>query len=133
MKNISQLFFIIVTLFFATTVLADTYTFDPNHTYILWHADHFGFSKLSGKWMASGTLNLNQKNPANSQVKVTINIAELATAIKELDDHLKGKLFFDVEKYPAATFVSDKVILTGSDTAKVQGTLTVHGVSKPIT
>ncbi|SRR5579883_1419113 len=133
MKKISQWLVVILTLFFSVSLFAEDYTFDPNHTYVLWHANHFGFSELSGKWLASGTLKIDEKNPENSQVNVTIKVAGLSTAIKELDNHLKGILFFNVKKYPDATFVSDKVTVTGDNTAKVHGTLTVHGVSKPIT
>ena len=46
---------------------------------------------------------------------------------------LAFKDFFDVNKYPTATFVSDHVNLTGNNTADVQGILTVHGISRPIT
>jgi filamentous hemagglutinin family protein len=55
------------------------------------------------------------------------------TGIPELDDHLRKDVFFDVKKFPTATFVSNKVVVTGKDAAKVSGILTVHGVSKPIT
>jgi polyisoprenoid-binding protein YceI len=112
---------------------ADVYTIDPTHTYVQWRISHFGFSNPSGKWMASGTLNLDEKKPQDSKVDITIRTADLSTGLKELDEHLQGKSFFDVTKYPTATFVSDKVILKGKDKALVQGILTLHGVSKPIT
>lgn len=38
-----------------------------------------------------------------------------------------------MKKYPTAQFVSDKVELTGKNTAKVTGMLTVRGISKPVT
>jgi len=117
----------------ATTQAAETYTLDPSHTYVLWHISHFGFSNPSGKWFANGTLLLDEANPQNSKVNVTINMASIDSGIKELDDHLKGKLFFDVAKYPTATFVSNKVTLTGKNTAKVNGILTLRGIAKPIT
>lgn len=110
----------------------ENYQFDPNHTFVLWHVNHFNFSNLTGKWLAEGNLMLDDKNPAKSTVKVTIKMAELSTGIPKLDEHLKGADFFDVEKYPTATFESTKVVVSGK-TAKVTGTLTLHGVSKPIT
>lgn len=113
---------------------ADTYTLDPNHTSVLWHANHFGFSYPSGKWMvAEGKLILDKEKPQNSKVNAVIHVADLVTGIPELDKHLKGPLFFAVEKFPQATFVSDKVTLTGKDKAQVHGMLTVHGVTKPVT
>lgn len=113
---------------------ADTYTIDPNHSHVLWHISHFGFSNPSGKWMVTkGTLTLDKEKPQDSRVNVTIQVKDIITGIPELDKHLKGDLFFDVKKFPTATFVSDKVDVTGKTTAKVHGTLTVRGVSKPVT
>src|SRR3990167_5258464 len=119
--------------FTSSALAAETYTIDPNHTYVLWHIKHFGFSTQAGKWYASGALVLDKDKPANSKVNAVINVADFATGHAELDKHLKGKLFFDTEKYPTATFVDRKVDVTGEKTANVHGVLTLHGVSKPVT
>ena len=112
---------------------ADTYKFDPTHTAIVFHINHFGFSNPSGKFMnVDGTLVLDQKDPAASKVNVTIPIAALDTDVPALDAKLKEKDFFDATAYPTANFVSTKVEVTGKDTAIVHGTLTLHGVSKPV-
>ncbi|MCD6034713.1 MAG: yceI 1 [Rickettsiales bacterium] len=110
----------------------ETYNFDPMHTNITWHANHFGFSNPSGKFAQSeGTLILDEEKPENSKVNVTIKPASVFTGIEKFDTHLKSKDFFDVEKFPSATFVSDKVEVTGKDAAKVHGTLTLLGIAKP--
>lgn len=110
-----------------------TYTFDPNHTFVQWQVTHLGFSHITGKWLAQGTLELDEKNPQNSKVNVSIDMSGLSTGIAKLDEHLKGKDFFDVPTFPTATFVSDKVTVTGKDTADVHGNLTIHGITKPAT
>lgn len=128
-------FFITVSFFLSFSISAQTataYSFDPNHSYVLWHISHFGFSNPSGKWFVTGTLILDQAHPQNSKVNATINIADIVTGIKELDDHLKGQIFFDVAQFPTATFVSDKINVTSKTTAKVHGMLTLHGVTKPV-
>jgi polyisoprenoid-binding protein YceI len=118
----------------STPILAqETYTLDPMHTYVLWHIDHFGFSKPSGKWMADGTLSLDKEKMQDSKVNVTIKLDDLVTGIPKLDAHLKSKDFLDVAQFPTATFVSDKVDSEDNQKAKVQGKLTVHGVTKPVT
>ncbi|QRN03829.1 hypothetical protein GH742_08045 [Legionella sp. MW5194] len=106
---------------------------DDQHSYVLWRIQHLGFSTQSGKWYVKGSLLLDKDNPQNSKVEATIDVANFVTGIPELDKHLGDKLFFDVKQYPTAQFVSDKVELTGKNTAKVTGTLTVRGVSKPVT
>jgi len=112
---------------------ADTYKLDPTHTAIVFHINHFGFSNPSGKFMnVDGAVVLDQQNPAASKLNVTIPIATIDTDVPKLDEHLKSKEFFDAATYPTATFVSTKVDVTGKDTAIVHGTLTLHGISKPV-
>lgn len=121
-------------LFFnVANAAAEKYIFDPQHSYVSWQISHFGFSNPSGKWMIEGTLWLDQQKPQNSKVNATINVTNFITGIPELDKHLQGELFFDTEKYPTATFVSNKVDLLGNNKALVHGILTLHGISKPIT
>ncbi|MBA2651792.1 MAG: YceI family protein [Tatlockia sp.] len=105
---------------------------DPQHSYLLWRVDHLGFSTQSGKWYVNGTLMLDKDNPANSKVEVSVKLSELVTGIPELNKHLLGPLFFDVAKFPKATFVSNKVEVLSKTTAKVHGLLTLHGESKPL-
>lgn len=137
MKHIIKYLFIISIWFCFLTPSAqaaeETYTLDSQHTYVLWHISHFDFSKQAGKWYADGTLTLDQAKPQNSKVNATIHVSDMITGIPQLDEHLKGSLFFDTAKFPTATFVSDKVTMLGKNKAKVTGILTLHGVAKPIT
>lgn len=122
-------------LFFAClSNAAEQYTIDPNHSYVLWHISHFGFSRPSGKWIVTaGKLKLDKDKPQNSTVNVLIHVNDINTGIPELDKHLKDKPFFDVAKFPVATFVSNKVILMGKNKAEIHGTLTAHGIARQIT
>ena len=123
-----------ILFFFAWPVFAaaETFIIDPSHSYVQWSVSHFGFSNVSGKWYVNGTLALDEAKPKYSNVNITIKIGDLVTGIPKLDEHLKSDDFFNSAKFPTATFISDKIDVTGSNTAKVHGTLTVHGVSKPI-
>jgi polyisoprenoid-binding protein YceI len=132
MKRLFTLILFFSLLLIGTAEAADTYVLDPGHTYVLWRISHFGFSNPSGKWYANGTIILDETKPENSKLNVTIQTDSIDTGIPKLDEHLKSKDFFDVKQYPTATFVSDKIKMTGKDSAKVFGTLTLHGVSKPV-
>lgn len=134
-RTFSQLFYILLSglLFSAWSAqAADTFTLDPSHSYVEWHINHFGFSNPSGKWFVQGSLILDAIKPQNAKLNVTIPVADIVTGIPKLDEHLKSNEFFNTSQFPTATFVSDKVDVTGKNTAKVHGILTVHGVSKPI-
>ncbi len=112
---------------------ADTYQLDSSHSFVGWQISHFGFSSPTGKWYAEGTLVLDKDKPQDSKANIKINVEEMVTGLPELDQHLKGEQFFNTEKYPTATFVSNKVTVTGKDRADVSGLLTVRGVTKPVT
>lgn len=112
----------------------ETYKIDPGHTAVTWHASHFGYSSPAGKFMnIEGSIVIDQDAPQNSHVSVTIPVDKVNTGLEKFDEHLKSADFFDVAKYPTATFKSSKVELTGENTAKVMGDLTLHGVTKPVT
>jgi polyisoprenoid-binding protein YceI len=112
---------------------ADLYRFDPNHTSINFSANHFGFSNPSGKFTdIEGTLTLDENNPQNSSVEVTIKTAAIVTGLDKFDEHLKSRDFLYVEQFPTAKFVSTAVIPSGKNSAKVQGKLSLLGFTKPV-
>lgn len=118
--------------FTAPAYAADTYSFDPHHTSVIWSATHFGKSAPHGIFSnIEGTLVLDEAAPEKSTVEVKIPTGMIATGIAKFDDHLKGADFFNVGKFPDATFKSTKVEKTGDKTAKVTGDLTILGVTKP--
>lgn len=134
MRNVFISMAAIFTMTAAPTVFAlDHYIIDPSHTFVNWQVSHFGYSSPTGKWYATGTLDLDKDKPQDSKVNVTIDVASMVTGISKLDEHLRSEEFFDTAKYPTATFVSDKVTLTGKESANVEGMLTVRGITKPVT
>lgn len=113
---------------------AERYTLDPSHTNVVWKTSHFGFSSPSGKFTnIEGDFVLDENNPENSYVSVKIYPSSILTGIEKFDAHLKSADFFNVEKYGTATFKSTRVEMTGSDTAKIHGELTLLGVTNPVT
>ncbi len=125
--------FFVVLFFTVSANAADIYKFDPNHSTVSWSASHFGFSNPSGKFTdLEGSINLDEKNPQNSSVDVTIKIASLTTGIAKFDSHLKSSDFFNLEKYQTAKFVSTGVRVIGKDFAKVSGNLTICGITQSV-
>lgn len=136
MKQIIFKAILLATMFFAiitAQAAPKSYILDPTHTYVEFHINHFGFSNPSGKWMAQGKLELDDTKIQNSSVNVTIDVAKVSTGNPELDKHLIGAEFFDTTKFPTATFVSHSINRSGKESAIINGTLTVHGISKPVT
>jgi polyisoprenoid-binding protein YceI len=81
-----------------------------------------------------GTIGLVNGDPLMSAVQVNIDLASLSTDSDKLSGHLKSADFFDVAKFPKATFNSS-TIRPGStpSTYNVTGKLNLHGVTKPLT
>ncbi|MFX0095986.1 MAG: YceI family protein, partial [Candidatus Hodarchaeota archaeon] len=72
-----------------------------------------------------------EKDLSKSSVKATIKTASINTDNKQRDEHLRSADFFDAEKYPEITFVSDEIKKKGGQYV-AKGTLTIRGVSKEI-
>jgi polyisoprenoid-binding protein YceI len=83
----------------------------------------------------TGTVSLVDGAPEKSSVNVDIETASLKVDPDRLAGHLKSPDFFDVQKYPKATFVSTQVKAGGEKGAShtITGNLTLHGVTKSIT
>jgi polyisoprenoid-binding protein YceI len=115
------------------SVQAGTYAVEPSHARVLFAVDHMGTSTWYGDFTrASGTLKLDPKNPAASQLEVSVPTASVSTTNTVLDGELKAADWLDAAKYPAMTFRSTKVTVTGPGRATVAGELTLHGVTKPV-
>jgi polyisoprenoid-binding protein YceI len=114
--------------------VAGVYQVDPDHTQVVFTIGHLGFSEYTGMFThPTGTLTLDPKNPAADKVDVSFPIAKVLTTSPELDKHLQTADFFDAAKYPTGRFVSTKVTATGDGSATIDGNLTLHGVTKPVT
>jgi polyisoprenoid-binding protein YceI len=115
-------------------VKAGTYKVEPRHTQVSFSISHFGITDFSGFFSgASGTLQLDSSAASASELEVSIPVSSVLTTVPLLDDQLKNEQWFDVTKYPNATFTSTSVIPIGKDGAAITGDLTLHGVTKPIT
>ena len=106
---------------------------DQSHSEIQFSARHMMVSKVRGvfeKW--DGTIALDPANPANTTVDITIDAASINTKDAQRDGHLRSPDFLNVEKFPSVTFKSTKVDVTGDNTAKLSGDLTIAGATKPV-
>ena len=133
MKRVLPQLLLPVSLLLASPSSAETYTFDPDHTVILFRVDHLGFSKTIGRFGEfEGEFTFSGKPAADANVKLTIEASSVDTFVPRRDQHLRSPDFFSVEEFPKISFQSTKIEPTGDATAKVTGDLTLHGVTKPV-
>lgn len=112
---------------------ATTWEIDPAHSNVEFSVRHLMVTTVKGHFQkVTGTIEIDDKNITKSTVDVTIDASSIDTQEPKRDGHLKSADFFDVAKYPTATFKSTKVEKAGNGKLKVTGDLNLHGVSKPV-
>lgn len=110
------------------------YAFDKDHTSIVFHVNHLGFSNFQGEFQQfDGTLVFDADKPQNSSVEVKVDVNSVDTDVAKLDDHLKSPDFFDANKFPSMVFKSKSIDVTGEKTGKITGDFTMLGVTKEVT
>jgi polyisoprenoid-binding protein YceI len=106
---------------------------DPVHSAIAFTVRHMVVSRTRGRFTRwSGQVRFDPANPSASSVEVTIDPASLDTGDAQRDAHLRSADFFDVEKFPTASFRSTRLEDLGGDRYRISGDLTVHGITKPV-
>jgi len=112
------------------TDLTGTWAIDPVHSSISFSVRHLVVSKVRGTF---GTFSGAVTVAADGTPSVTaeIDVASVNTGNEQRDAHLRAPDFFDVEKYPTATFVSTSVTSDG-EAYRVEGDFTLKGVTRQI-
>ncbi len=83
----------------------------------------------------AGAIDLVKNSVEGSRVTIDIETASVVTDEDALTKHLQTPDFFDVAKYPKATFTSTKIDAAnaGGATHNVTGNFELHGIKKSIT
>ena len=111
-----------------------TYQLDSAHTYPSFEADHFGgISTWRGKFDKSSGSVVIDRAAKKGTLDATIDMTSVAIGNEKLDGELKSAQFFDTEKFPTATYKGTSMKFKGDVPTEVEGELTLHGVTKPVT
>ncbi|TFI41628.1 polyisoprenoid-binding protein [Rhodococcus sp. 1R11] len=109
---------------------AGTWAIDPTHSTVGFTVRHLVVSKVRGRFQNfSGTVTV--AADGTPSVDAVIDVTSITTDNEQRDGHLKTADFFEVEKFPTATFKSTSVKADGGDFV-VTGDFTLHGVTKSI-
>lgn len=124
----------LLAVFYSYSVLSapEYYTIDRNHTFPHFAIDHMGFSTLYGRFdQTTGKLMIDRENN-NGFIDVKIAAVSITTGHNKRDDHLRSPDFLNVMEYPDIHYESTNITFIGNDKAKVDGNLTILGVTKPV-
>lgn len=110
---------------------AGSYQVDPDHSFVYFSAWHHVVGVVRGRFdKVTGAIN-SASNPADSAVNIVIDTSTISTQNTERDDDLRSPDFFDVKKFPTATYQGRGIYRSGNSWI-MDGTLTIRGVSKPV-
>lgn len=117
----------------AAPALAQTYEVEPSHSHLSWSTSHWGLSTYRGKFTrAAGKLSIDRAAKSAS-VELTIDAASQISGDDRLDKHLAAEDFFNVAKFPTIAFRSKRVEFSGDAPSRVEGELTLLGITRPVT
>jgi polyisoprenoid-binding protein YceI len=114
---------------------AGAYKLDKSHASLVLRASHMGFSTYTTRFSRfDADLTLDARNLSASSVVTTIDASsfEMDAAPQMCLDIMKGPQMLDTTKFPQIVFKSEKIRMTGAKSMEISGTLTLHGVTRPM-
>ena len=135
MKKMSQLVSALIFTVTASAAFAapETYVVDGSHTYPRFSYSHLGFSTQLSRFNTTTGKVVFDKAAKTGSVDIEIDAKSVDTGSTLFNQHIQGEDFLDTAKYPKAMFKSTNVVFEGDKPAKIEGNLTIKGVTKPVT
>ncbi len=111
----------------------ESYAIDPGHTSVVVTWTHFGFSHPTADLSnITGNIDFDASNVSKSSIDVSIPTDTINTHVEALTTEFKGAEYFDVAKFPTASFKSTKVVSKGNNKIDVYGDLTIKDITKAV-
>ncbi len=124
----------VVALFSFTVVEQFNYTVDAAHSRLGFTIKHMGISDFNGNFGKFETkITTSKTDFSDAVVELSADVNTINTGNEMRDGHLKGADFFETEKFPTLTFKSTSFKFIKGKNYKIEGDLTLHGVTKKVT
>lgn len=131
-KNILGIAVLLLTSTTINSAYANNYIIDKEHTFAHFKYNHMGLSEQNHKFdKTEGKITFNP-DFKEASVEVKIDINSINTGIPAFNNHLKSEDFFNVERFPEATFKSTDAKFKGNELKEVRGDLTIKGITKNV-
>ena len=135
-KDLSRFIFLVLLSSFCITFTQAkpiTYEIDSSHTFPAFEADHMGgLSLWRGKINSTSGEIVLDKDKETGSVNVIMDMSTIDFGHEGMNKHAKNSDMFDVEKYPEAVYKGNLTDFIDGAPTKVKGSLTLHGVTKPV-
>jgi polyisoprenoid-binding protein YceI len=109
-----------------------------------WHIDgerstlrfwlrHIVVQEIKGQFRRwGGTLTVDEVEPTRSSARVWVDLASVDTGNVERDAQVRSAEFFDVDRFPRATFASTGIRLPDGGNPVISGRLNLHGAERDV-
>ena len=108
--------------------IAGTWDIDASHSTVGFSVRHMMVSKVRGSFQKFSGEIVTGENLEDSKVTATVDETSITTGTEQRDNHIRSADFFEVEQYPTWEFLS-----TAVREDKLEGELTIKGVTRPVT
>lgn len=122
----------------APDVPPGTYRIDPTHASLLFRVSHMGFSNYTARFTDfDAELTFDPRQPAGSHLTATVNARSLETDFPfpdqvDFDAELQKADWLNSAEHPQMHYRSTAVTLTGPQSARIDGELTLRGITQPV-
>ena len=114
---------------------AQNFTLDPGHSALLFSVTHLGLNNFTAGFDdVTARLYLDPQDPESARLRVDVNVRSLDLPMPQpgFFETMMQVPWFQAERHPVMTYVSDQITLTSGTTARVDGILTLNGHSAPV-
>jgi polyisoprenoid-binding protein YceI len=132
-RSVTMLLLVSGLLGAALPAAAADFQLDPAHSSIQFQVRHLGISKVRGEFGDfDASFSYDPQDPASWRAEATIQANSIDTKNEKRDNHLRSPDFLNAAEYPAITFKSTGVEMTGENQGRLMGDLTIRGVTRPV-
>jgi len=111
---------------------AEEYSLDTNHTSVHFAVSHNDISYVRGRFAKlRGSVQYDGEAKTGAMV-ISVQTSSVDTGNSAVDNVLRSEQFLDADRYAEVHFVSDRFIFEDGKLTAVEGTLTLHGVQRPL-
>jgi polyisoprenoid-binding protein YceI len=120
-------------LLFAFTGFAQTWNWDKAHSQLNFGIQHMSISEISGTFTGvDAKMVSSAPDMTDAQIELTADVNTINTSNEQRNAHLKTADFFDAAQFGTLSFKSTSFKKVGDKNYKLEGNLTMHGVTKPV-
>jgi polyisoprenoid-binding protein YceI len=116
-----------------TLIPSGTWSVDPAHTTVGFSVKHLGIATVRGRFEEfEGTLEIGE-DLTSARAYGTAQASSINTDESARDEHLRSADFFGADANPELRFESAAIKPLDEDTFEIEGSLTMNGVTNPVT